>query len=120
MKKLIFFLLITVTLLLLLPSCTRFLEANIIITDWTQPWVLFDNKWGSVTIHYKIVYTGKYRFDYYEVLFKLTCEDGSEYKEWADGDEVGAGETVNSSTAIDTEGKKVESLVVEDVVLKHY
>ena len=97
MKKLIFFLLIAITLLLLLSSCTRFIEANIIITDWTQPWLLFDNNWGSVTIYYKIVNTGKYRFDYYEVLFKLTCEDGSEYKEWDNEDEVSAGETVNDS-----------------------
>ena len=61
--------------------------------------------------------TGNRGFDYYSVLFRVTCKDGSHYKEWDNGDHVDEGKTINDFIAIDTEGKKADSVVVEDVIL---
>jgi hypothetical protein len=114
-----------ILLFLFLTSCTtpgtKLLDANFIITEWTQEYYEYFQEWSDyVYIYYEVENTGSIEIDYYKVYFTITCLDGSKFYDWTNGLSVGVGHKYSDYTLTNVGGKKATSVVITDYEIKNY
>jgi len=105
-----------VIIFLLAGGCNLFPQksASCRITSWNQDYYDALGEWSYVEIYYEVHNTGNVDISYYEVRFKVTCNDGSEYYDWTNGINVKAGHRQSGYTLIPTAGKKATSVKITD------
>lgn len=94
-------------------------DAIFTIDEWEQEYDDYFEEWDYLFIYYEIENTGVNDIDYYEVYFTIKCGN-KEYTDWTNGTNVKPGRTYSDSIIVDTNGRKVTSVSIDDYELTSY
>jgi|AntAceMinimDraft_17_1070374.scaffolds.fasta_scaffold26542_1 hypothetical protein len=118
MKRKYFFVVLFLILAIFLSGCggiTNILSANVTIDSWGQI------SQRDIKIVYTVENTGNITIGYYEVYFKVACNDGSVYQDWDFNIIVKVGEKeTNYFHILVPSGKEVISVYINDYYLANY
>jgi hypothetical protein len=78
----------------------------------------FDKSSSYVYVYFRIRNTGQSHIRYYDVYFTVTCDDGSQYEKWTNGNDVFVGQTLPDSTMIEAGTREVTSVELDRYELK--
>ena len=86
-------------------------EAQITIIRFEQGYYSFLQEYGSVKIFLDIRNTGEVNIDYWEVYFKVTCEN-KVFKGWTNGFDLYVGKRLSKKAFVNTRGLKALTVKV--------
>ncbi len=110
-------------IILLLSSCSKETptgpvqqaRASVKITLWKQPFLAYSYTYGDVEIDYEISNVCQEYISQYEVIFQITCENGSTYEVRSGGISLAVDETKSGTARADTRGNKARSVEMSAV-----